>query len=313
MSTLQFIENPFSTLGAVAVPTTAAEAKATENVEPYVKFNYLVTPEMAQGWLGNSHELQRKIKSFNVKKLLKQFQDGEWKGVHPCAVAITSAGKVTEGQHRLQAVVESGKSWRMTVMFNMPHEIPPTPNAPWQLGDIDVTKVPGSSTKDQSTVVSLATLINGYAPHSLDFTAERYNKISTFFQPGIRWIIDIRERMLARSMLPAPVMAVLVVAYMYRPEAAQEFINLYINGNTLGLQHPINQLITLVRNSDKNTTTQRWELGIRAMRLIKAYFEGATVVGAPKSFYTKEGGDKNYAERSQELLLSFVDTLQAGK
>lgn len=78
----------------------------------------LVTPEMARDWL-NMNTDNRPLRDSTVRTLIAAIKRGEWKLTHQ-AVAIDEAGKILDGQHRLQACVLSGKTLRMMVAKDCP-------------------------------------------------------------------------------------------------------------------------------------------------------------------------------------------------
>ena len=73
----------------------------------------LVTPEMARRWLSdNAHN--RKINVERVAELCQKMQDGTWRE-KGAAIEVTDTGHLLNGQHRLTAIVQCGKSIRIRV------------------------------------------------------------------------------------------------------------------------------------------------------------------------------------------------------
>lgn len=77
-----------------------------------------VTPEMARDWL-NMNTDNRPLRDSTVRTLMAAIRRGEWKLTHQ-PIAIDEAGRVLDGQHRLQACVLSGKSLPMMVAREAP-------------------------------------------------------------------------------------------------------------------------------------------------------------------------------------------------
>lgn len=76
-----------------------------------------VTPEMAARWLeGNANN--RPIKQILVGELANAMLNGTFRLTHQ-AIALTSDGRLLDGQHRLLAVVASGRTVNMNVAFNV--------------------------------------------------------------------------------------------------------------------------------------------------------------------------------------------------
>jgi len=72
-----------------------------------------VTPSLAGQWLGSMIE-NRPLRAAYVKQLAADIQAGKWRVTHQ-AIAFDKSGMLFDGQHRLQAVILSGRTIRMLV------------------------------------------------------------------------------------------------------------------------------------------------------------------------------------------------------
>lgn len=81
----------------------------------------LVTPEMAEQWLGNRWGEQRAVRGGHVNRLLHDMDAGNFK-IGPDAILIIK-GKLANGQHRLEALVRHGKPLRFLVMESNDEEL----------------------------------------------------------------------------------------------------------------------------------------------------------------------------------------------
>ena len=75
----------------------------------------LITPLLAEKWLATVPEYQRKIKSRQVQKLVIAIQKGEWRA-NGATIVFNAKGELIDGQHRLTAIVQSGKSVQSIVV-----------------------------------------------------------------------------------------------------------------------------------------------------------------------------------------------------
>lgn len=97
--------------------------------EMYFK-KMVVTPEIASVWL-LTNPRNRSIKLIAKNKLVADIKNGAWEVTHQM-IAISPEGKLIDGHHRLEAIVESGISCEMWVAFNAPesskidHSVPRT-------------------------------------------------------------------------------------------------------------------------------------------------------------------------------------------
>lgn len=79
-----------------------------------------VTPETAERWL-SGNTVNRKIRERRVQQYARDMAAGRWWPSND-AVAFSPDGELLNGQHRLNAVVRSGKTIVFLVVRNMPPE-----------------------------------------------------------------------------------------------------------------------------------------------------------------------------------------------
>ncbi len=72
-----------------------------------------VTPQMAAKWLSHN-DGNRKLRDTRVKYFAEAMNRGEWQLTHQ-GLAIASTGRLIDGQHRLRAIILSGKTVPMLV------------------------------------------------------------------------------------------------------------------------------------------------------------------------------------------------------
>lgn len=75
-----------------------------------------VNPIMAKTFL-ESNTINRKLRVETVKQLADVIKRGEWVTTHQ-GISVSRNGNLLDGQHRLQAIVESGATVKMAVTFN---------------------------------------------------------------------------------------------------------------------------------------------------------------------------------------------------
>lgn len=76
-----------------------------------------ITPELAKSFLGNNTE-NRKKRGWWVTCLANMIKRGEWLLTHQ-GIAFTKSGKLIDGQHRLEAIVEAGMPVQMLVIYDV--------------------------------------------------------------------------------------------------------------------------------------------------------------------------------------------------
>lgn len=80
-----------------------------------------VTPQMAAEWLADRWGEQRTVRGGHVSKLLHDMQAGNFR-ISPDAI-LRIKGKLANGQHRLEAVVQYGKPVKFLVMESNDEEL----------------------------------------------------------------------------------------------------------------------------------------------------------------------------------------------
>lgn len=77
-----------------------------------------VTPKMAKSWM-DSNTNNRTLRPSHVAYLAKEMSLGHWQLTHQ-GIAFDDKGILRDGQHRLQAIIDSGKTISLPVTFGVP-------------------------------------------------------------------------------------------------------------------------------------------------------------------------------------------------
>ncbi len=80
----------------------------------------LITPEIAKVWLANNTG-NRKIRKSRVEVYALAMARGEWQITHQ-GIAFDTDGRLLDGQHRLEAIVQYGRPVEMMVTRNIPSD-----------------------------------------------------------------------------------------------------------------------------------------------------------------------------------------------
>jgi hypothetical protein len=109
-------------MDAMVPPAALVPTRATLSQWPVLNAHRVyVTPEMAADWLATANTDNRHIRKSVVRKYAAMMTAGEWKPTHQ-GVAFSSR-RLIDGQHRLAAVVASGKPQWMVVFVEQDDEI----------------------------------------------------------------------------------------------------------------------------------------------------------------------------------------------
>lgn len=116
-----------------------------------------VTPDMAREWLytaNTNRPLRRALVDFYARSM----QNGEWVLTHQ-GIAFDEEGKLSDGQHRLEAIVQADCTVPMQVSRGIAIELPIDRGAPRTLND-RLTMRYGSSKRMQAAILNV--LRSGY-------------------------------------------------------------------------------------------------------------------------------------------------------
>jgi len=78
----------------------------------------LVTPEIAAKYLKNNVN-NRDVKPGVVEAYAAQMRNNEWKEGNPQPISFSVSGLLIDGQHRLSAIIKSGKAQRLMIAENV--------------------------------------------------------------------------------------------------------------------------------------------------------------------------------------------------
>lgn len=81
-----------------------------------------VTPETAAEWLLDHNKNNRKIRATRVTAYARDMRSGDWMATHE-AIAFNCDGTLIDGQHRLEAVIESGIPGWFLVFHGVPKAV----------------------------------------------------------------------------------------------------------------------------------------------------------------------------------------------
>ena len=81
-----------------------------------------ITPQIAKDILLTNHEKNRKIKPQVVQSYKRQMEKGLWRTNTGEGIKVSDSGKLINGQHRLEAIIEYGQPVEMLIFYGIPEE-----------------------------------------------------------------------------------------------------------------------------------------------------------------------------------------------
>lgn len=79
-----------------------------------------ITPDLAAQWLELANTHNRPLKAHTVTKYTREMAEGRWEALVGEPISFSIEGTILNGQHRLWAIVKSGKAQVMLVLGGLP-------------------------------------------------------------------------------------------------------------------------------------------------------------------------------------------------
>lgn len=86
-------------------------------VENFIGRVVEITPELAKKWLAANKD-NRHARPSHINNLAREIKNGKWTLTHQ-GIAFSSAGRLIDGQHRLEAIIASGEPVFMAVFIGL--------------------------------------------------------------------------------------------------------------------------------------------------------------------------------------------------
>lgn len=199
-----------------------------------------ITPEKARDMLAENTG-NRTVRHGWIAELVDIIQRGDWVLTHQ-GIAITSDGRLLDGQHRLHAIVESGIGVRMNVSRDVDERA-------WTC--IDIGKVRATSDRirllpDENDNVTACALIRKYQRFAVhkNNRARPISEVQATFDSMKQafTIVSAAFRSKVRYLTRTDIGAALVVYINHDPVRGEQFLDAYLMGENLRRDSPILRL-----------------------------------------------------------------------
>lgn len=247
-----------------------------------------VTPEMAESWL-KRNKSNRPLNNTILKFLLSEIGNGNWKMSNDC-ISFDVNGILINGQHRLNAVVVSGKSLQFMVAVGMEPESFKIMDTGKGRNGSDVLSIMGY--KNYALLAATATFVFRYNSVTASQAAQHGGSVrlsntdlleyvqSNEDMPGIvadgLSIFNSSDKLLTASWVCS---MYYLIAQRANIEKARDFINRLCCGNNLSMNSPI-RLLRKRLTKDKMDKYNTMNKTVKLALVIKAwnYFISGTEV-----------------------------------
>ncbi|HET7443131.1 MAG TPA: hypothetical protein VFJ57_00585 [Solirubrobacterales bacterium] len=248
------------------MPPTKTATKPSLEVE-------LLTPEMARALLAmNAHN--RNMRPARVSQLADALKRGEWV-LNGETIKLAEDGTLIDGQHRLQAVVDSGIAIESLVMRDLPMEVQDTVDTGRRRRLADILAIEGE--KDSHALgAALSMLYRFREGLGIDYshaTAPSPQQALELLdkEPGIR--DSVRKARSVTKHVRGPIGIFSALHYLFMevdPEAATDFFDRLADGVNLAEDDPVLHLRNQLLRPKKERTFGHSPRTLAAL-MIKAF------------------------------------------
>ena len=247
----------------------------------------LVTPEIASEWL-KSNTNNRRLKPSVVNSYAKDMKCGRWT-LNNDAITFDKSGILTNGQHRLTAIIKSETSQEMAVMYGVEHNINMDRPAMRSVGDnLSIfSDLPDILTRKHCVsmcnflrkMVNDETFVEKSSYGIYDFIKENQKDLLDFFtEIGVHNPSKGQKSKFNN----ATVMAAFYLAYIngVELELLKNMKHVMYTGEYLFPNYNVDRFLPMVKldralmNFDTRGDNKRFEIFLRTMYAIKSVDEG---------------------------------------
>ncbi len=232
-----------------------------------------VTPGMAVALLAENRR-NRNLRTSRVTQLAEAMQRGEWE-LNGETIKVAEDGTLLDGQHRLQAVVESGVGIDSLIMRGLPMQVQDTVDTGRRRRLADILKIEGYSDSHAlgAAVSILHRLRNGTRIHYAHSGAPSAQQALDLIkrEPQIQKSVGVARRVTKQVGGPIGVFSALhCVFYEVDPGPADEFFARLADGADLSRDDPLLHLRNQLARPRKDRSYGQSPSNIAALT-IKAF------------------------------------------
>lgn len=233
-----------------------------------------VSPEKAAKWLERNHPNNREIAYGRVAGFANDMRDGHWKVTHQ-GIAFDAEGRLIDGQHRLTAVIQSGATVRMMVVWNV-----------GSFGDpIDCGRPRSLATLAQapSKVVALVNglrmLEQGYSDN-VPMTLAGFQEVQGHHAEAIEAVRTVAHH----TRVTAGILAGFAYAWAIAPEEVIRFATQVCSAEGLVRGEPAFALFNWKTSASARVKT--WDMSMATLNAVRSHLSAASL----KAVYITESG-----------------------
>lgn len=230
-----------------AHPTSPAPVPSAEKV--------LVSPDLAREWLEKYNQRNRPLREAVVDRYAEQMKSDEWQETGD-TVKFGADGLLYDGQHRLSAVVRSGRTvtlWVVRGLASSAREAIDMGEARRAFDNLAITDGLSVSPEDRTWLTAIARHVYG-VHHKLTVSVAR--AVLAAYGPGLKIAREVFKGH-QRGLCRASYVGAFIFAYRKEGEPVAELMRRFRDGANLDAKDPI----LLLRNSMMTTSSGGYVVG----------------------------------------------------
>lgn len=267
-----------------------------------------VTPALAREWLSRM-DSNRNVSTPRVEMYARDMKAGKWQ-LSPEGIQFDTQGQLTNGQHRLHAVVKAGVSVQMVVFWDVPASVKATLDTGRVRSAADMIRILlGEKNAALKASVTRMLIRFNYAHLRRASVFSNDEVLSALYQ----WSDQIHWATSGPPMsprLPTPIIAAVAFIHPLDPEKTTQFRDQLYTGQNLAEDDPVLVLRKWVMGSNGRRETNRGDLVMtqaeNTLQTYKNFERGVKLktLGSPKTEVIDEFGarlrERNF--KAQALL-----------
>lgn len=185
-----------------------------------------VTPELAQSWL-EQRAPNRNPRDMRIARIARDIEADAWILTHQGICFRKSDGRIIDGQHRLEAIVRSGKPVLLLVTWDVSDEAMSVIDTGTSRGTADVMTISGIEHAKRKIALCRAvhSIIKGPgAGATITFSIRENEILIKYMEEPLSWALA-NFSMRSIGIDNAPVVAACMFAYYTDRERVQDFVN----------------------------------------------------------------------------------------
>lgn len=238
-----------------------------------------ITPQLAAEWLKQNRG-NRPISLSAVRDIKEAINAGEWQ-YNSEPIVFADTGRLLNGQHRLMAIRDSGKTCRSRVVFDMSEKVFLTYDVNGKGNRSPSDRLHGHGIKN-SNVKSATISFLRYFENDGVFQQGKIRptillELADKFNADIDWALKHTSRKSAAGLtLSAPVHAPIAWMRHMDEKGVAEFAA-YLRNSDAPRGTPAHLAMSAIANSRGSDTTARYELALKVLRALECHINGESV------------------------------------